>query len=293
MAIQKIMVPFLKDETGPLALSAAVTLADRFKSHIDVIYMRPPITVQQLGGGYYPIAVNYVRSTIETLNERANEEAAKLKVLYEDYCEKYEVGFYDEAEHTEDKGATAAWSDVDPATSYDFSKRGRIADLTVLGKSAGEAPQDEVELIEELVFQSGRPVLIAPSAASDFEFPETVVVAWDGGREAARAIAAALPILKEARHVIVASVGETRYGCEPPGHAASHLKLHGVHATSLSAKLGKGEDPEEAFLTLANNKDADLIVMGAYSHSRLREVIWGGFTRYLLRESEIPMLLAH
>ena len=293
MAFQKIMVPFLKEQSGPAAFDAAVALADRFKAHLDVVYMRPPITAAQLGGGYYPIAVNYVQATIDALQEQASQQAEALQRIFETQCAKHDVGLYSEAEHTDDKGTTASWSDVDPRTSYDFSKRGRVADLAVLATSGPDAPQDELELIKELVFQSGRPVLIVPGDAKPFEFPDTIMVAWDGGREAARAIAAAMPILQQARDVTVASVGAIRTGAEPADHVVSHLKLHGVHASSLAARLEKGDDAEETFLSHAKTRKADLIVMGAYSHSRLREVIWGGFTRYLLKESGIPLFMAH
>ncbi len=293
MTIQKIMAPFLKKDTGLAAFDAAAALADRFSAHLDVVYMRPPITVRQFGSAYYPIAVDYVESTIDALNERADQQAADLKELYEARCAKYEIGFCDAADHTESKGPTARWSDVDPRTSYDFAKRARVADMAVVAKSAADTPQDEIELIEELVFQSGRPVLITPVGRKDVAFPGTIMIAWDGGCEAARAIAAAMPILKEARLVIVTSVGEIKSGGEPVDHVATYLGLHGVHATTLAARPDKGETAEEAFLRYADIKDADLIVMGAYSHSRWREVIWGGFTRHLLRASEIPLLMAH
>ena len=297
MTIQKIMVPFMKKDTGLRALAAAAALADRFKAHMDVVFMRPLITPALLAegysGGYYPIAANYVQSTIETLNEGADQQAEELRKLYEAFCEKYDISFYDQIEHSEDKGATASWSDVYPQTSSEFSKRGRVADLSVLAKPGADAPKDEVELIEEVMFQSGRPVLIAPANEKGFDFPETIFVAWDGGREAARAISTAMPILREARLVIVATVGELKSGGEPADHAASHLRLHGVHATSLAARLEKGEDAEAVFLRHAEKKDTDLIVMGAYSHSRWREVIWGGFTRHLLRASEISLFMAH
>ena len=293
MTIQKIMVPLLKEDAGLAALTAATALADRFKAHLDVVHMRPPVTTGLIASGYYPIAANYVQTAVDDINDRANQQAQDLKKLYEAHCEKHEIGFYDEAEHTEDKGATAAWSDIDPGASYDFSKRGRVADMAALAKSGADAPQDEIELIEQLVFQSGRPVLIAPTTMKSFAFPETIMVAWDGGREAARAIAAAMPILKGAHLVIVTSVGEIGLGDEPVENAAMHLKLNGVHAMSLTAKAENGESPQAAFLRHAEEKGADLIVMGAYSHSRWREVVLGGFTRHLLRESDIPLFMAH
>lgn len=112
MTIQKIMVPFLKKDAGLPALAAAAALADRFKIAYGVVFMRPPIAPTHLAegysGGYYPIVVNYVQSTIQTLIERANQQAEDLRMLYEAFCEKYEISFYDQTEHTEDNGATAA-----------------------------------------------------------------------------------------------------------------------------------------------------------------------------------------
>lgn len=293
MTFQKIMVPFLKEDSGLAALVAAEVFAIRFKAHLDVVHMRPPMQISGYGGGYYPVAANYVQATIDALNERANQQAETLKKRFEEHCEKSDVELQIEAEHVGANSVTASWSDVDPRISYDFSKRGRIADMAVLAKTGADATPDEVELMEDLVFQSARPVLFAPTGKPAFTFPETIIVAWDGGREAARAMAAAMPILKEARSVVVASVGDIPAGGETAAAASAYLKLHGVQATAMAARLDKGDKAEDAFLTHAAKRDADLIVMGAYSHSRWRELIWGGFTRRLLHDSEIPLFMMH
>ncbi|MEL7487376.1 MAG: universal stress protein [Pseudomonadota bacterium] len=297
MAIQKIMVPFLNEEPGLSALAAAAAIADRFKAHIDVVHLRPTISPAQVAGGfsggYYPIAVDYVESTVKEFDANAQQQAADLNALFAAFCDKYDIARHEQAAHSQAKGAAAAWSDIGPATTFDFSKRARVADLAVIAKTGADATLSETEMFEDLVFQSGRPVLITPSNKSGFAFPEQIIVAWDGGREAARAVAGALPILREARLVSVVSVGEIRAGSESAERAAAHLKLHGVHATSVSLDVAKGADAEQAFLTHAIEDKMELIVMGAYSHSRWREVIWGGFTRELLRQSEIPLLMAH
>ena len=88
-------------------------------------------------------------------------------------------------------------------------------------------------------------------------------------------------------------MGDLDLGCEPAERVAVHLKLHGVHAQAAQIALNKGDDAEEKFLSHAAQQGAELIVMGAYAHSRLQEMIWGGFTRHLLRESPIPLFMAH
>ncbi|MBT8471813.1 MAG: universal stress protein [Marinicaulis sp.] len=293
MAIQKIMVPFLDEGSGTAAFETGVVLAERFKAHLDVVHMRQRISPALTGNGYYPIAVTYIEDNIDTLTAAANNRAEDLKKLYERLCRQRDVGLYDEEEHTDDKGVTAAWADVDATLPYDLSSRARVSDLTILARAGDDAPAYEFELVEEIIFQSGRPVLLADTRQPIADFPDTVVVAWNGGREAARAITAAMPILKQAKLVIVMSVGNLPWASEPPDHVASYLKLHGVRATALQARLNKGVDPEEEFMALVKKKRADLIVMGAYSHSRWREVILGGFTRHLLRKSKIPILMAH
>lgn len=293
MTVQKIMVPFLDEKSGKASFEASCVLADRFKAHLDVVHMRQRTAPALPSNAYYPIAATYVLENAEALETAANERAEKLKEQYQRLCRNFNVGYFDEADHTEDKGATAAWADVDASMPHDLANRARLADITVLSKSGEETTAFDLETIEEVIFQSGRAVLLIDRDRPMTEIPETVLVAWNGGREATRAISSALPLLKEAKDVIVASIGDLPWGAEPPEHVASYLRLHGVHATHLNGQVNKGVEPEEEFLARAAKKKADLIVMGAYSHSRWREVILGGFTRHLLKNSPVSLLITH
>lgn len=293
MKFQKIMVPFLNEKTGKAAFETSVLLADRFKAHIDVIHMRQRITPNLPGNVYYPIAVNYIEDNIDTLRAVADDRAEAQLKLFERLAKLHAVGLVGEAEHREHQGATAAWTDTDATLPYGLSSRARVADLTIIAKSNRNAPAYEKDLTEELLFQSGRPVLLIDSEKPPTEFPETILIAWNGGKEAASAIASSLPLLYEAKLVIVMSVGELPWGSESAENVASYLRLHGVHATPMAARVNKGVDPEEEFVARAKKRKADLIVMGAYSHSRWREIILGGFTRHLLTSADIPLFLSH
>ena len=103
---------------------------------------------------------------------------------------------------------------------------------------------------------------------------------------------AALPVLKASELVVVATAGDTDWAAEAPLGAAAYLRLHGVNAAHLHLRPGDGEGPEDALLAEAMKKHADLIVMGAYSHQRWRQMVLGGFTRHLLKGSTIPLLMA-
>ena len=159
MTYQKILVPFLKENAGIQALNAAIMLGGRFKAHLDVVYMRPAVSVAQLGSGYHPIAVSYALSAIEAIEERAKKQAIELQTKFDAFCQSRDIGFCEDVAHSEHKGVTAQWSDVDPRAAYDFASRGRVSDLAVLSKPEKGSAPDEMELIERLVFHSGRPVL--------------------------------------------------------------------------------------------------------------------------------------
>ena len=174
--------------------------------------------------------------------------------------------------------------------------RARCADVTVLGQVGDEGPDDPLErgLLEALLMGSGRPLLIVPRYGKFPRLGERVLVAWNGTREAARAVNDALPILVEAREVTVLTVnppGDSPRDV-PAGDIALHLARHGVKATAASLRaddLAVGD----LLLSRASDLGADLIVMGGYGHSRLREMALGGATRHLLRHMTVPVLLSH
>ncbi len=293
MTIKKMMVPFFEQEMSERAFNAASAFAKEFKAHLDVVHMRQRITPSLPGNVYYPIAVTYVEENFDILQEVAEQRAAELKKKFKKLCSERSVSVLEKAEHTDDKSATATWTDTDKNLPYDLATRARVADITIMARPSDHAPQYTMDLIEEIIFQSGQSVLIVGQNHTIDEFPKTVMVAWDGGREAARAVRAALPVLQRAETVTVTAVGELPWGAEPAENLAAYLKLHGVHANHMHPNTDKHDDPEEVLLGRAKSKGADLIVMGAYSHNRWREMVLGGFTRFMLRHSDIPLLMAH
>jgi nucleotide-binding universal stress UspA family protein len=144
--------------------------------------------------------------------------------------------------------------------------------------------------VGRLVLSAGRPVLLAPNVPA--RAIRLVAVAWKDGPEAARAVAAAMPILEKARRVFVMTAGE---GDQPPSDAkgvVTHLQWHGIDAEAHQVEP-RGRDAYDALLETARAADADLLVAGAYGRSRLSEVIFGGFTEGLLEDASLPVLLVH
>ena len=170
--------------------------------------------------------------------------------------------------------------------------RGRAFDLIVVSRAGSGRDEPRMATVESALFDSGRPVLIVPPSAAGATLGDTIVVSWNGSTETARAVSFAMPLLVRARRVVVLTVkGATVEG--PSGEQiAATLRLHGVSATALT-KEDERRSPGATILAQARELGADLLVKGAYTQSRLRQMIFGGATRYLLDHVTLPMLMAH
>jgi len=170
----------------------------------------------------------------------------------------------------------------------------RRTDLFINTRPYGR-PEGDPEISESVLFESGRGCLFVPPAVPPQGDIETVLVAWRNTREAARALAEAMPVLKKARNVIVAIVSEDgapeEEGELPGAGISRHLDRHGVNV-ELKEITG-WKNPAEALLNEAEKSGAQLIVMGGFGHSRFRQWILGGVTRDILSTAQIPVLLAH
>jgi nucleotide-binding universal stress UspA family protein len=174
----------------------------------------------------------------------------------------------------------------------------QAVDLVVLGQPIAEdlSRLDDL-LLEGALLGSGRPCLMLPRWTAPRTFGRRVLAAWRGGREAARAVHDALPLLVAADSVCIfhAGEGEERKGDGPLAlsRLTSHLVRHRVRVEEPKHDAKAGPDIGEAILRQAVAFDADLIVMGGYGHSRLREIVLGGATRTIVRSSPLPVLLSH
>lgn len=188
-------------------------------------------------------------------------------------------------------GVTTEWRDVEGALVDSVLRHARHADLAVVGQAAEE--DDNRPLADSLVLEVGRPVLVVPYAGRFDTLGQRVLVAWNGSREASRAVHDALPLLKRARRVVVLAVNpDAEMGDLPGADLCRHLSRHGVTAV---AEQVRADDLEvgEMLLSRAADADADLLVMGAYGRSRLRELVLGGATRHILRHMTVPVLFSH
>lgn len=173
----------------------------------------------------------------------------------------------------------------------------RYADLTIVTHAAvSDLREARADMIEGVLFHSGRPVLVAPKGWTPRPIGKSIVIAWDASREATRAVSEARPLLAQCEHALVLTVDAKPrafgHGEQPGQNIAAHLSRRGVKVDVRNAD-SMGRPISEALLQEAEGYGADLLVMGAYGHSRLRELVFGGATRELLDESRLPLFMAH
>jgi len=184
------------------------------------------------------------------------------------------------------------WTEDAPAGDAFVGSYGRVYDLIVLGRPGRDRSQPSMGTLEAALFESGRPILIAPPE-TPASLGRTVVIAWNGSTETARATAFAMPFLTRAERVVVLTAeGGTVPG--PSGEQlARSLGLHGIRSEARTVPGGHVRGGGEAILAEAAALGCDLLVKGAYTQSRIRQMIFGGATSHVLAEARMPVLMAH
>lgn len=179
-----------------------------------------------------------------------------------------------------------------------FGYYARYSDLVVVGQTNPDEPSPTTlsDLPEYLILHAGRPVLIVPFAGKFAEAGDVgrhPIIAWDSSRAAARAVADALPLLQSAgsAHIVIINPERGEHDDNPGAALATWLGRHGVEADIALHRTKL--DVTNTLLSLATDRDADLIVMGGYGHSRLRELVMGGATRAMLQHMTVPVLMSH
>jgi nucleotide-binding universal stress UspA family protein len=263
---------------APLRIDIACRLARRFDAHLIGLHA---LTVIKLPG-YAQVAIEG-GARLEEFQAKAAAEAAR------------------QAEQVFTRGVSAAgvskseWRTSRGDAAEVAPVHARYADLVVVGQpNTSDASGVEPEFAERLVLAAGRPVLVIPYAGNFAEVGRRVLVAWNAGREATRALTDAIPMLREAKevHVIAFNPVGMPHGEVPGADIGLYLARHGIKV-NVSQQTAADVDVGNQLLSRAADLDIDLIVMGAYGHSRLKELVLGGVTRTILESMTVPVLMSH
>ncbi|AXL53885.1 universal stress protein A [Paraburkholderia caffeinilytica] len=188
------------------------------------------------------------------------------------------------------------WIAIDEPASLAVPRLGRCADLIVAGQDNPGDPESYVGdfFPENLILTSGRPVLLVPFASNERSTGGRILVAWDGSREATRAVHDALPFMRAAQSTTILTVnGLDEHARIPGADIATVLARHGVRVEVADIETGPGGSVGEVLLSQVADRGADLLVMGGYGHARWRELVMGGATRTILKSMTVPVLMSH
>jgi len=280
MGFKTILVPIEQHDLMNATLETALVLARKFDSYIEGFALRVEFpAVFAIGDvGAVPIPA---------LEQDIAENEQRSRGLFENFMQAHGVPRAGDA-----KAMSSGWLDNAHEGDHFVGSHGRVFDVIVLGKPGSEPKGPRMTTLEAALFESGRPVLIAPPSPQP-QMGTNVLIAWNCSTEQARVTAFAMPILKRASRVVVLTV---EGGAAVPGPTGEqlcrYLQLNGVPAKPLSVGLD-GRLTGEAILAHAKALGCDLLIKGAYTQSRLRQMIFGGTTRYILGNAELPVLMAH
>ena len=271
------------------AMTAALDFGRRFSARVELLHVEiePESAVPMVGEGMSGAAVEQL---VQSLRVEAEQRRERARGLYEKHCVAAGLNVV-EAHAVSAPGTFAVCfhglvgSEVDEVLRY-----GRLSDLTVVARPNAEEEGGLTTTFDAALFDSGRPVLLVPATPAAGR-GSGVAIAWDRSREVTRAVGAALPLLTAAEKVVILTAREPGSEAEP-SELAGYLALHGVDARTWAFTAGPGS-LGDALLEEAAKAEADLLVMGAYGHSRLREMVLGGVTRSILGDAAIPVLLMH
>ncbi len=283
MTIKTILVPVRGDGKGEKVIDHALAVARRFKAHIEVLHSHPK-PEDLVPFAVFPM-VSVRRQLTASAAKAATVEGARVKRLFARYLKAKKVPI---VEKPTGKGVSASWHEVMGSQSSTVALYGRLADLIVVPQPDGDIG---VNTFEAALLETGKPVLMAPPNPVK-TIGRHVAVGWNGAAEAAKALGAALPILKAADKVTVFSAPvstETRLGVEA---ALEYLRRHGTKAAATTLNV-KSSQVGDALLGAARKAGADVLVMGAYGQSRGRELVFGGVTRHIVDTAQMPVILVH
>jgi nucleotide-binding universal stress UspA family protein len=270
---------------GPL-LDTALMAAERFNSHIIGLHSLTTEYAVVFGG---EMGFSISSEVDRTLEREGHDRRDQARRLFRDYMDAKGVPIGPMP--TGHNGPTASWREEDGRQNAVVGMIGRVYDLILVEQPEKLASIAEATL-EDALFESGRPVLMVPKRSLP-TLGEVVAIAWNGSTETAVTVAMGMPFLKQARKVVIVTVGPQHMPEPGPEgeELARALERHGIDV-SLRTAYGRQKAQGESFLKEAMAAGADLLLKGAYTQSRIRQMIFGGGTRHIIMEAQLPVLMA-
>lgn len=279
------------DDCDNAAIGSALVVAKHFESHVKCLHVKtdPRSAVAFVGEG---MTSAMIESVIEMTEKDVEQKFAGAVKLFKDHCTEANVPVIEDISSSAPDGHSAELI-VRSGNREDLTiDLGRMVDMIVMSKVPGDNKVNNELLLSAMLRETGRPVMVLNDVLAD-NFYDSVVIAWNGSVESSRAISYSLPFLRKARKVTLISVCEDREDKMPADDALNYLAWHGIHAKLMVIGGGSGKTSAQNIMNHAAECDAGLLVMGAYTRSKLRRLIFGAVTAEILENCAIPVIMAH
>ncbi len=292
-SIMNVLAVVSDAASGQAVLETALRVGRHLDCHIDALHVRsdPAAALPLVGEAMSGAMVDEMMGVAE---KDAGQRAGKARAVYDALLAREGMKDAPGAPHTH-HGFAMTWLEALGVEEQVVALRGCRADISIIARPTDANETSALMTLNAALMQSGRPVIAAPPLPKDgpaLSAPfKKIAVFWNGSTEATRAVAAAMPFLKKADEVTVLRVEEEEWYAET-GDLEAHLAFHGVH-TVVSKVLPREGRTGRSLLYAAGDTGAHMMVMGAYTRSKLRQLILGSVTGYVMQQAILPVLLSH
>jgi len=289
MALKVILAAVTGQDTDNAALGIGGALARRFNAHIDALHVKgdPRDAIPFLGEGASGVLIEQIMAAAE---RDSGTRSGKAKITFDAW--RATSGLAIAARPGGEASATVAWREETGTEEECIARYGRVSDLIIVGRPPTDDSGASIVVFETALFDTGKPVIVAPPGPLQASIVGTpAMIFWTGSAEAAHAVSSALPLLAAAEQVVVVASSPGGKPTETES-LVEYLAWHGVRA-QLREPLQITPTAGSELLAGAKREGAGLLVMGAYTQSRLRQLIYGSVTKHVLTRTTLPVLMAH
>jgi nucleotide-binding universal stress UspA family protein len=288
MTFRNLLVPVVGEKSDRTTLETALLVARLFDGHLDALHVRGN-SASQMPLLDESVDVQTVQRLLKQFQESIESRGNTAQSQFETFLQANQVELCKEPPAPNSPSASLQLTTG--VEAQEVARIGGAYDLIVVDLALARSRNDSRETLEEVLFSTGRPVLLAPSAKPE-SIGDTILLGWNRTAQSARTVLSAMPFLEQAKRVIVLMVATGAKEGPSPQDVARTLAWHDIE-TEVKEIAPDGRSVGHVLLDEAKEVEADLLVMGAYSHSRFREKILGGVTKYVIEHAELPVFLAH
>jgi nucleotide-binding universal stress UspA family protein len=285
--MRSILVPVEHSRSLASQLETAALMAKQFAAHIAGVAPRSDFSNYLIGAGAGVGAT--IPVALEDLQREEADRIDRARGDFQQFVRQHEIAWDDGG--TPKPHPTATWIEEIGSGDAAVAQLARLYDISVLARPTPDSPVARRQLLETVLFESGRPILISPPEPPQ-SLARRIMIAWNGSTETTRAISLAMAFLAKAEWVLVFAVDGAMV--EGPGaEDVRRMLIRSGIAAEARTKDSNARTAGQTILAEAQRESVDLVIKGAYTHSRLRQMIFGGATSHLINETTIPVLMAH